>query len=640
MTTRKPITRKRRIKSCIYCYSHKLKCNRVTPCSTCVANGTAVDCKYWTAQSSVDQTLSKKQVQMVNQNFHYNWQLPQDDAYSGKFFYPFFTPSMNDQVVNPNPKTKLISNVNFTRNSITEFDKSATATVDIGRIVSYVLEKRHTIEAKVENYFLNIHPIVPIVDQAKVNIRINDLFRNMEAQETINPLDMILLVSIIFCSIYGSVSSGVTNDLEELKQYYIFFRYLLDVTRFPFVPYIETLQSYVIVNFVLDPNMREAVGYSAMLVRMAQQLGLHQLTVTPETNTDYRIYLWHFILFLDGSSSVASGLRFSTPKDIFKLVSIPRSPAKQGVQSSTPLDFTICRFRMNYLFQQIMELTTKKSISRTENDYVEEKIGLLYRDVGKVEGRLKHAFPDRASYFSSSLYIFLHRLHLRFFALEALQVYVGDLNGKKDLPPSSPKPKDIFWVLDRDMPLRDEVVPLTLLLLLNTMERLVQHDCNGLDWYTRGSTVMQYLFVILRDLYQNPRKEYPLGSFVEPLYGSISFDIKEIITCHPLFFKYKLIDELMKVLEIRLAPLWNNNELYKFVLVNMVKEKVWAHNSAIINEGVDVNLKLNQCRLFLLGNSLQGNQGNSVEDYATNLESTFWGADAEKIMMDWLTDFS
>ena len=640
MTKRKAITRNRRIKSCIYCYSHKLKCSRTTPCATCVTNGKETECKYWTGQTPVGCAVTGKKVDIAGQRLSLNWQLPQDDAYSGKFFYPFFTPSMNNHVVNTKPKTKLISNTSFTRNCITEFDKTLSASVDIQTIVGYILKNKSTLESKLENYFLNIHPIVPVIDRTDVERRIDALFGNIDRQENINPLDAMLLVSILFCSVYGSVSSCELSDLGEVKQYYIFFRYLLDVTRFPFVPYIETLQSYVIVNFVMDPNMREAVGYSAMLVRMAQQLDLHKISVTPEVSTDYRLYLFHFILFLDGSSSVASGFRFSAPKDIFKLVPIPRSPAKQGVQHPTPVDFTICRFRMNYLFQQIMELTAKKSISRTENDYVEEKIGLLYRDVGKIEGRLKHAFPDRAAYFSSSLYIFLHRLHLRFFALEALQVYAGGLDGKELSNATPSKSKDISWILDKEMPLRDEVVPLTLLLLLNTMERLVQHDCNGLDWYTRGSTVMQYLFVILRDLYQNPEKEYPLSSFVEPLYGSISFDIKEIITCHPLLFKYKLIDELMKVLEVRLAPLWNNNELYKFVLVNMVKEKVWLHNNIVITENSDAHLQLNQCRLFLLGNALQETQSSGVEDYITDLESTFWGADAEKIMIDWLTDFS
>ncbi|SMN22530.1 similar to Zygosaccharomyces rouxii ZYRO0G10450g hypothetical protein [Maudiozyma saulgeensis] len=635
---KKTITRKRRIKSCTYCYSHKLKCDRTTPCSTCVANGPTVECKYWSdndnSQSTRPGSSSSKSRMIENME----WALPQDEVYGAKFLYPFFTPSMNDKVVSPKVTSRIILNANFVRNKITGFDKFARVDLQMKDVLVYLLDSKDYMHNLIDNYFLNVHPIIPILDKKDIESRAQDIYNEIEHTLDLNPLDVILLISVYFCSLYASLASEKLGTATETYRCYAIYRYLLDITKFPLVPYIETVQSFAVVNFIMDPNMREAVAYSAMLVRLGQQLNIPKKAMELGDKDNCLLYLWHYILFMEGSSSVASGFQFSTSKDVFSLVKLPVSPHKHGIVHDVPLEYTICRFKMNNIFQKIMELTTKNTISRTENAYIEEKIGLLYRDVGKVEGRLKHTFPDRASYYSSSLYIFLHRLHLRFFAFESLKLESGQNRNRSFGVTKNTSSKDIFWILDRKMTLRDEVVPLTLLLLLNTLERLVQPDCEDLNWYSKGSTVMQYLFVILRDLYQNPFREYPLSSFVEPLYASISFDIKEIIMCHPLLYKYKLIEELLKVLELRLAPLWSDNELYKFILVKMVKEKVWSKSDDLIKKYCEQFDQLGQCRLFVLGKPQQESMGISIDDFVTNLEPTLFGLDAEKILIDWLID--
>ncbi|CAD1785384.1 similar to hypothetical protein KNAG_0D03450 [Kazachstania naganishii CBS 8797] [Maudiozyma barnettii] len=635
---KKAITRKRRIKSCTYCYSHKLKCDRITPCSTCVTNNRGIECKYWSdnhnPQPPILDSYSRKTPKMEC----VEWVLPQDEVYGAKFLYPFFTTSMNDNVVSPKVRSKVILNANFIRNKITEFNKFSRVDVHMKDVLLYLVDSKGSMQNLIDNYFLNVHPIVPILSKKDIKTQALDIYNSVENNLDLNPLDVLLLVSVYFCSLYASLASGKPDTLTETYRCYGIYRYLLDISKFPLVPYIETVQSFTVVNFIMDPNMREAVAYSAMLVRLGQQLNIPKRSMGIHDDSNYLLYLWHYILFMEGSSSVASGLRFSTSKDVFSLVKLPTNPHKLGIVCEVPLDYTICRFKMNNIFQKIMELTTKHTISRTENASIEEKIGLMYRDVGKVESRLKHMFPDRASYYSSSLYIFLHRLHLRFFALEALQLESSSKRNKNFEVTKNLSSKDIFWILDRKMTLRDEVIPLTLLLLLNTLERIVQPNCEDLNWYTKGSTVMQYLFVILRDMYQNPLKEYPLSSFMEPLYASISFDIKEVIMCHQLMYKFKLIEELLKLLELRLAPLWSDNELYKFILVKMVKEKVWGHAEDIIKKNSEQFDRLSQCRLFLLGKIQQENQSISIEDFVTNLEPTLFGLDAEKILIDWLID--
>ena len=635
---KKIITRKRKIKSCTYCYSHKLKCNRTIPCSTCISNNREVECKYWVDSSEPPlkkPNLENNKVQ-IPQNLE--WVLPQNEVYGGKFLYPFFTPSINDEVVSSNIKSKLTLNTSFVRNKITDFNPFIRADIHMKDVIFYLQDSRPHITKLINTYFYNIHPIVPILDRDDITRRIQVIYERIDNNQNINPLDVILLMAVCFCSSYSSIASGHNNNITNVYRYYSVYKYLLDVTKFPLVPFIETVQSFTVVNFVMDPNMREAVAYSAMLVRMGQQLELHKKAVNTTPESRNLLYLWHYILFMEGSSSVASGFQFCTSKDTLNLVRLPKGSLNQGDKTDVPYDYTISRFKMNSIFQKIMELTTKHTITRTENDYIEEKIGILYRDVGKVEGRLKHAFPETASYYSSSLYIFLYRLHLRFFALESLQLESTQKRNKNFESSEKSQAKDIFWILERPLPLREEVVPLTLLLLLNTLERLVQPNCEKFNWYTRGSTVMQYLFVILRDISQNPNKVYPLASFVEPLYGSIGFDIKEVIMCNPLAYKYKLIEELLRILELRLAPLWTDNELYKFLLVKIVKEKVWETCKDVIKANETPFFELSKCRLFIFCKTLQDSQNISFEDFVTNLEPNLFGLDAEKILVDWLMD--
>lgn len=635
---KKIITRKRKIKSCTYCYSHKLKCNRTIPCSTCIANDRVVDCKYWADSSAPPLKRPNLESNKVQMQQNLEWVLPQNEIYGGKFLYPFFTPSINDDVVSPNIKSKLTLNTNFVRNKITEFNPFARADIHMKDVIFYLKDAKSRLTELTDTYFFDIHPIVPILDKDDVTRRVQVIYERIESNQNLNPLDVILLMTVCFCSSYSSMASGHNSNSTNVYRYYSVYRYLLDVTKFPLVPYVETVQSFTVINFVMDPNMREAVAYSAMLVRMGQQLELCKKAVKTTQESKHLLYLWHYILFMEGSSSVASGFRFSTSKDTLNLVRLPKSSLSQGDRSDVPYEYTISRFKMNSIFQKIMELTTKNTITRTENDYIEEKIGILYRDVGKVEGRLKHAFPETASYYSSSLYIFLYRLHLRLFALESLQLESTRKRNKNFEISEKSEVKDIFWILDRPLPLREEVVPLTLLLLLNTLERLVQPNCEKFNWYTRGSTVMQYLFVILRDISQNPNKTYPLSSFIEPLYGSIGFDIKEVIMCHPLAYKYKLIEELLRILELRLAPLWTDNELYKFLLVKIVKEKVWETCKDVIKANEAPFFELSKCRLFIFCKTLQDSQNISFEDFVTNLEPNLFGLDAEKILVDWLMD--
>ncbi|KAG0672577.1 hypothetical protein C6P45_000007 [Maudiozyma exigua] len=635
---KKAITRKRKIRSCTYCYSHKLKCNRTIPCSTCITNAREVECKYWADSSDPPLKRPNTESYKTQMPQKLEWVLPQNEVYGGKFLYPFFTPSVNNDVVSPNVKSKLTLNTNFVRNKITEFNPFVRADIHMKDVIFYLEDTKAHLKELTDSYFSNIHPIVPILDRDDMESRIQVIYERIETNQNLSPLDVILLITICFCSCYSSMASGHTNNITRVYRYYSVYRYLLDMTKFPLVPYTETVQSFTVINFVMDPNMREAVAYSAMLVRLGQQLELYKKVNNTTQESKNLLYLWHYILFMEGSSSVASGFQFSASKDILNLVRLPKSPFNQDDANGVPYDYTISRFKMNSIFQKIMELTTKNSISRTESDYVEEKIGILYRDVGKVEGRLKHAFPETASYYSSSLYIFLHRLHLRFFALESLQLESTQKRNKNFEVSEKTQEKDMFWILERPLPLREEVVPLTLLLLLNTLERLVQPNCEKFNWYTRGSTVMQYLFVILRDISQNPIKTYPLASFVEPLYGSISFDIKEVIMCHPVAYKYKLIEELLRILELRLAPLWTDHELYKFLLVKIVKEKVWEACKEVIKANETQFFELSKCRLFIFCKTLQDSQNISFEDFVTNLEPNVFGLDAEKILVDWLMD--
>lgn len=634
--TSKKITRTRIIKSCQYCYTHKTKCDKKSPCGTCTKLNIQDNCIYGFSKTDISITskISKPKI-FTNSTL----KLPEDtSAFRSKYFYPFFTGSVNDQILSNQSYNKITLIDSIGSNEITKFDRFALSQITISEIFELFPSSKEIALTQIETYFDCVHPVIPIVDYQTVLKSLDNIYSNLGCSPRINILEVLLIISILFCSAYATVASGIIPDLLLCNKYYAAYKYLMNKTEFIIKPHLESLQAFIITNFITDPNMTDSTSYSPMLVRMGQQLNLNKVSYLLKTPKNLGL-LWHYILYIDGSSSVGSGLPFSTTPGIFKMV--PILECQNEYEDETfPIEFSIGRFQINRVFRDIMETTVRKTISECDHDVLVKNINELYKQINNQVNSIKSKNRKNGEYFSSTLYIFLYRLHLRYYALENLKNYDSSENAETQSVVNNSEQMDIMWILNSKQDLVSETIPLTLLLLFYTLKRLVQKDVNNLAWYTRGSTVMQYLLVTLRDIYQNPQKLYSLDMFAEPFRSTIAEDIEDIIQTDPLLYKYVLIEELIKLIELKLTPLWKKSDVYKFILVKAVKETVWSVNKNVIESKQALTDILHRCKLFATGGeNLENTKSISIEDCMDQWDSDVEYLDPKKIFMDWLTDF-
>lgn len=717
---RRRITRNRIIKSCKCCYCFKLKCDKSSPCSNCVSRGTVDQCQYGFNKAlgtgtvpDVDPSSLHHSPALPSNNIIHGavinvkdsksrgmakfskrvhsddskvWKCSEESTvYKSKYFYPFFTNSINDKFLSTETYGKIpISDDNFIRNAITKFNRfDVHCVTTTSEILDLFPPSPPIARSQIEFFFEWVHPIIPILNKEKVLNKLDVIYdfllsssepRKLSHSNEINILDLLLIISLFFCSAYCNVSSGIIPDLLLCNKYHAAYQHLLTLSKFPLRPVLESLQSFLLVNFVTDPNMVDATSYSPMLVRIGQQLGLHK-TELLSCNKDL-IILWHYLLYVEGSASVVSGFPFSTREYLLK--SIPLSTvnsslfqnnvssledddiSKNSMSPITPIEYTIGRFRITMTFKKIMDSTlVVEELNNSLRQQLTEQINILYEEINSLIQSMRNQKYPHAEYFISTLQVFLYRLHLRYFALGKIhdQETTGANENKKTRMNNTQtvevnsrfstrpiKPRGITLILETTQDVKKEVVPLSLLLLFSTFRRLVQKDVNNFAWYTRGSTVMQYLFVVLRNLYQNPEKEYALKHFHYPFRETIAEDVKEIVNTSPLAFKLVLIEELLPLIELKLTPLWKRSDLYKFVLVKTVKNKVWQTHGPMWdnNESIKVaRAQLQKCALFASGNqSLENKKSIDLEDCLTQWSLETEMLDPEQILVDWLAEFN
>lgn len=714
------ITRNRIIKSCKCCYHFKLKCDKASPCSNCVSRGTMDQCQYGFnkaldtetesavnplpphhSRSSIENKTVSKTVIDANNNksgtistfskrVHLDdsrvWKVSEESTvYKSKYFYPFFTNSINDKFLSTETFGKIvISDDNFTRNEITKFNRfNVSSVTTTSEILDLFPTSPPIARSQIETFFEWVHPIIPILNKEKVLDKLDRIYdfllsssdsKATNNSKDINILDLLLIISLFFCSAYCNVASGIIPDLLLCNKYYVAYQHLLTLSEFPIRPVLESLQSFLLINFVTDPNMVDATSYSPMLVRMGQQLGFHKTKLYPRNKE--LILLWHYILYLEGSASVVSGFPFSTSDYLLTSIPLPTMNSKLFTNSvpilsnndmrknlvtlNTPMEYTIGRFKINMVFKQIMDSTLiVGDLHDSLKQQLTEQVDTLYADINTLIQSMRIHKYTHAEYFISTLQVFLYRLHLRYFALDKIHDHRNTdtdendtnrlknkqmmmINSKQSVGPV--KPRNITWILETTQDVKEDVIPLSLLLLLSTLKRLVQKNVNNFAWYTRGSTVMQYLFVVLRDLYQNPEKEYALKHFHYPFRATIDEDVQEIIKTSPLTFKLVLIEELLPLIELKLTPLWKRSDLYKFVLVKTVKNKVWQTYGPMWGKNDSIKLarqQLQKCRLFASGNqNLENKKSIALEDCLAQWSSETEMLDPEQILIDWLAEFN
>lgn len=639
MAEQKVITRNRPIKSCQYCYNHKLKCDKAQPCSACISCKTTDQCIYGFAKKSSkfssgtitakDKPINKKPFRMTTQRIK---KVGKGSAvYKSKFSYPFFSSSINDKILSAGQFDKSEFADVSARNELHKFDRSASPARSLEEGLALLPSSKEAALSHVETYFERINPILPLFSQERVINAFTDVYHSLHVREAVDVINLLVIMAIFFCSSYAEVASGVIPDLLLCNNYYRTIRLLLDILEFPFRPHLEPLQAFTAVHFVIDPNMVDASAYAPMLVRMGQELGLHKgLT----TDTIESKLMWNMLLYIEGSSSVVRGFPFLASASVMNEVPLPELEA--DIDCGYPISFTTGRCKINHVFRDIMELTSRKNITLEELESAEAKIETLYKEICTINVSLLKNHPAYSAYYSSTLNVFLYRLHLRYYALSCLKSEEDKLLYKTSHVVSSEGPIDIMGILAVKQKLRKEVIQLSLLLLLHTYKRLVQKDIDKFAWYTRGSTVMQYLFVIIKDVFENPEQPLEISEFSAIFRQTIDDDMLEIIQGSPVLCKYVLVEGVLALMELKLVALWSNEDIYKLLLVKAVKDRVWQVNGKVLKDNEDTINSLKKCKLFaIVVEQLQNLKSINFEECLEGWESDDFSVNMDKILTSW-----
>ncbi|SSD60025.1 uncharacterized protein SCODWIG_01786 [Saccharomycodes ludwigii] len=538
--------------------------------------------------------------------------------FKSKTLAPFFTESVKQELLLTNSVTT-DSNTNGSQllNFVNNWDR-----LDISKIIDLIPKSENELTGSTNTFFNNIHPIIPILDQNIITRLVKNSCASMSANNSkIDISDLILIFTILFTTSYTNRITNTTKKSTEdlFNQYCNAYRSLLDISgSLEYgTPRLGILQSMVIISFVMDPNMRHCCDKSAFFIRQAQQLGINKSPGRLQT------MLWHFILYMEGSSSVVNGMPFLSPNYFYDEVELPSLDILD--KKHYYMAFTVGRFIINEKFRLIMDINDSNTISMDD-------IVNLYGEINKLCDSICKNNSIYGRYFSSTLYIFLYRVHLRYMKLLILsdkensndtfisrdeQHKEGSLNSDTTDFSKEKKITKRFSEIGLKSILGDNahtntgIVEISILLLFHTCIRLQKtqksaasssNNSNVLSnflWYTLGSTPMQYLFVVIKDLYNNNRAkkgknsfEYAFLNLGPHVLQSIPTEVLNIVSsnvacaaCYP----YLLVDVVIMLLETHLLHLWTEDYVNKFILVKYLKGKVWEANSEHIQEYLDGN---------------------------------------------------
>lgn len=147
---------------------------------------------------------------------------------------------------------------------------------------------------------------------------------------------------------------------------------------------------------------------------------------------------------------------------------------------------------------------------------------------------------------------------------------------------------------------------------------------------------MQYLFVIIKDVFENPEQPLEISEFSAIFRQTIDDDMLEIIQGSPVLCKYVLVEGVLALMELKLVALWSNEDIYKLLLVKAVKDRVWQVNGKVLKDNEDTINSLKKCKLFaIVVEQLQNLKSINFEECLEGWESDDFSVNMDKILTSW-----
>lgn len=409
------VKRNRKIRTCEYCYHHKLKCDRKSPCSTCVRtkseclyqfkNGTDSDSvsteeysnkslkksqfmpKGFTNKSPSNSQVTspgkdnvitwKKEnghisIEEKDSNIIFSTNINNMPLYYSRAFFPYLEPSLNRMFL-------------FKMSEIGERgtmgDFSNVGTYDFQRFgFKSSLEQlvkdypdKEDFDDIIYIYWDYIHPLIPIIDKETTMVKYikfwEDLLNKASPKFDIDTgvlfLAMLLAVKTAF-QVNITDEEQLKKSQEKKNKIYDTFEKFKLFFGFKTNPNISYIQASIILYQSSAIYFIGLFTYTAALSRQAEFMGLHRDPVLHDvypnrSNTkeiEIRRIVWHYVRYLDTATSGVSGM---SPHMIMTNAST-KFPSKRDYNPETGkfdgdinpfMVFTISRFKCSLVMETI-----------------------------------------------------------------------------------------------------------------------------------------------------------------------------------------------------------------------------------------------------------------------------------------------
>ncbi|CAI8506991.1 unnamed protein product [Pichia kudriavzevii] len=578
------VRRNRKIRTCEYCYNHKLKCDRENPCSTCIRR--KQDCIYHFKEkndnSRSEQNDMKDSDSGINDDFMFsekgsgtlkdgeeedfklrsNVQFTstndKSSLYYSRAFLPYLEPSLN--------RICLFKMSEMGESGYTKNDFSHVGTYDFqkfGLQLSFkTLAQQYPLKEEfdeiVDIYWRNIHPIIPVIDKETTMAKYHEfwnLFNDKEKQ--VFDIDSGVLFIAMMLAVLTSLEV-VEKDAERLRnikerknrafETFEKFRLIFGLSTNPNLVYI---QSSII---ILQSSCMYYLGiftFTAVIARQAEYMGLHRDPILHDIipnkksvrQSQIRRTVWHYVRFLDTSSSVITGM---SPHMIMVNGST-NFPSKRDYNPSTKrfdgdlnpfMIFTICRFKSSLVMETILHYLNSDFSSDQEKllrwDSISKTVTALYQDVYTLVSEIFSCAKDNR--YSKKLCRWLvaysatavHQVYLFHRACDRRPYSHHNRVIVKPRGPSSSNLSDFshiksleeFYeqILTIRMPYYETTVEVSILFLYESRIRVDMSDeLSKFKWFNKNANPLQYIYFVIRDLYHYPSKRYTFESLPQEI---------------------------------------------------------------------------------------------------------------------------
>lgn len=617
-----PIKRRRLITTCEYCYSHKIKCDKRQPCSSCLRMNT--ECLYRSNKKDLDKITSskapKKTARMV-------WENPDGitSIYYSRGFQPYLEPGLNRillfKMAQYTPKPEVLNYSNNGLNSSTN------------EIISEFPSKQEFDEC-FWYYWHSIHPLIPILDQQTIQDNYDSFWEKLNANDAVFDVNFAL---ILLAMLFSTKSSHFFNEKDKDKAKSIkseneaifnLYEKIKINCGLNVKSTFDFLKASVIILYTGSFYHVGLFSTTSMLSRLAEFMGFHRDPLihheNPETlsakEIDCRRYVWNFIRYLDTSTSIQSGL---SPHMILINAST-EFPSRYDYNPETgefngPLSpfrlFNIAMFKSSLVLETVIHClnfdATSEEELKSKISNVTTTVMALYRDVGGIIGEIlscKGYSDELISFLVAHASGSVHRVFLLHLSGDGTTHY----HFNKVISRPSDSLLDFLKFdlknvstdfLEKTLKIDSEysilVIQIMMLFVYETKDKVnTPESLKQFTWFAKNTNPLQYIFFILKDIYGHPNRTVNIDSlpfeiqnfYIPPELLTYQSDLRKFVVDVAFDYMYQysylwpalLIDMMDLLVELRKFVYSETNQNLPLSLV--IGDTKKSHLNSTISE--------------------------------------------------------